>query len=274
MSYQEVEIATAGDKLGEVDYAEYSTDKVLWLKYSKKFNLGMYSGKVFCRVIDKAGNRSPEVEVTVTADSIPPTLEGFKVDFSRDPSIWSSVNVVATASGGKDADSGIAGYEYSLNLGKTWTQSATVDILDYANLWYRIYDKAGNRSDHMEYEVFADGLDPLAPKVTKGVDDDAWVSNPADIILTDLGDAKGVGGKSSGIQYLQYSLDGKDTWINLPYSDTLSYNLTLTESPKDFTLYVRSVDNVGRLSTVVSCKVKLDLNHPDIDFEYRGNKLN
>lgn len=273
IAYQEVTMTSTGDTLGEVDYMEFSSDGgATWTSYAQKFDLGMFSGDVTGRVVDKAGNKSEEVTVLVVADSDPPTLEGFEVTFDKDPTVWRSDSVTATASGGFDAVSGIGGYEYSTDLGTTWHKSSSATLTDYTILWYRIYDKAQNRSDHVEYEVLVDGNAPNAPTITKGIGDD-WVTANAILKLSDLGGAKALWGKSSGVENLQYSLDGGISWVSLKYSDTLEYDVLVTEAPKDYLFLARSVDKVGRISAVSTSIVKVDPSSPSIAFEYQGNNL-
>ncbi|QWC85281.1 hypothetical protein KLP28_00340 [Nocardioidaceae bacterium] len=121
-------------------------------------------------------------------------------------------------------------------------------------LFYSV-DKAENREPDKTYTAAA--ADSTPPKTTRtvsgtqGVNDWYTSSVSLELSATDGGDP------ASGVERIDYSTDGGQTWT--PYSTALSFS---SEGAR--TISYRAVDNRGNTEATQSVEIKIDLTNPTI----------
>ncbi|MYV45315.1 hypothetical protein GT031_06785 [Streptomyces sp. SID2888] len=206
---------TASDAESGVATIEYSLDDAAFAPYSEPVEVtGAGRHSLAYRATDTAGNTSPvktlEFTVVTTApeDTTPPetsaTVSGTKDDSGN---FVGTATVTVTAS---DAESGVAGIEYSLDGAAYAPYPAPVEVSDTGphTLAYRATDKAGNTSPVKSVEftvVAAPPEDRTPPEVsasvsgTKNDSGDYIGSATVTVTASDAG---------SGVAGIEYSLDG------------------------------------------------------------------
>ncbi|WP_189313816.1 OmpL47-type beta-barrel domain-containing protein, partial [Streptomyces brasiliensis] len=215
------------------------------------------------RATDKAGNTSPtkSIDFTVVAaqpqDNTPPdtsaTVSGTKDDNGN---YVSSATVTVTAS---DAESGVAGIEYSLDGASysAYTAPVGVNSVGRHTLTYRATDKAGNTSPVKSVEftiVAAPPQDRTPPQVSASVsgtkNDSGDYVGSATVTVT-ASDAE------SGVAGIEYSLDGG------PY---LNYSAPVViDRAGSHTFLSRATDKAGNTSAPQSLSLTVVDSKPPAD---------
>ncbi|WSK01638.1 Ig-like domain repeat protein [Streptomyces sp. NBC_01320] len=256
---------TASDAESGVAGIEYSLDGASYSSYTAPVEVkSVGQHRLAYRATDKAGNTSPvkSVDFTVVApeppkDTTPPdtsaTVSGTKDSAGN---YVSSATVTVTAS---DADSGVAGIEYSLDGAsyRNYTAPVAVDALGRHTLTYRATDKAGNTSSAQSVEftvVAAPPADRTPPQVSASVsgtkNDSGDYVGSATVTVT-ASDAE------SGVARIEYSLDGG------PY---LQYSAPVAIGRAgSHTLLYRASDKAGNTSTPQSLSLTIVDSKPPTD---------
>ncbi|MFE7707517.1 OmpL47-type beta-barrel domain-containing protein, partial [Streptomyces sp. NPDC057486] len=256
---------TASDAESGVAGIEYALDGASYSNYATPVVVNSVGRHTLSyRATDKAGNTSSvkSVEFTVVApeppkDTTPPetsaTVSGTKDSAGN---YVSSATVTVTAS---DADSGVAGIEYSLDGAsyRSYTAPVGVDAVGRHTLSYRATDKAGNTSTPQSVEftvVAAPPADRTPPQVSASVsgtkNDSGDYVGSATVTVT-ASDAE------SGVARIEYSLDGG------PY---LQYSAPVAiDRAGSHTLLYRASDKAGNTSTPQSLSLTVVDSKPPTD---------
>ncbi|MBB4794638.1 OmpL47-type beta-barrel domain-containing protein [Streptomyces nodosus] len=255
---------TASDAESGVATIEYSLDDAAFTPYSEPVEVtdaGRHS--LAYRATDTAGNTSPvktlefTVVTTAPADTTPPetsaTVSGTKDDSGN---YIDTATVTITAS---DAESGVAGIEYSLDGAAYAPYPAPVEVSDTGphTLAYRATDKAGNTSPVKSVEftvVAAPPEDRTPPEVsasvsgTKNDSGDYIGSATVTVTASDAG---------SGVAGIEYSLDGG------PY---LGYSAPVViDRAGSHTVLYRASDKAGNTSAPQSLSLTVVDARPPAD---------
>ncbi|MFE7358494.1 OmpL47-type beta-barrel domain-containing protein [Streptomyces sp. NPDC057543] len=256
---------TASDAESGVAGIEYSLDGAAYRSYTAPVDVSVVGKHALSyRATDKAGNTSPvkSVEFTVVApeppkDTTPPDTSA-TVSGTKDAAgnYVSSATVTVTAS---DAESGVAGIEYSLDGGayRSYTTPVAVNSVGKHALSYRATDKAGNTSSAQSVEftvVAAPPEDRTPPQVSASVsgtkNDSGDYVGSAKVTVT-ASDAE------SGVARIEYSLDGG------PY---LQYSAPVAiDRAGSHTLLYRATDKAGNTSTPQSLSLTIVDSKPPTD---------
>ncbi|WSU19883.1 Ig-like domain repeat protein [Streptomyces sp. NBC_01108] len=271
---------TASDAESGVAGIEYSLDGASYRSYTTPVAVNSVGQHALAyRATDKAGNTSPvkSVEFTVVApeppkDTTPPDTSA-TVSGTKDAAgnYVSSATVTVTAS---DAESGVAGIEYSLDGAsyRSYTTPVAVNSVGQHALAYRATDKAGNTSPvkSVEFTVVA----PEPPKDTTPPDTSATVSGTKDAAGNYVSSATvtvTASDAESGVAGIEYSLDGASY---RSYTTPVAVN-----SVGQHALAYRATDKAGNTSpvksvefTVVAPEPPKDTTPPDTSATVSGTK--
>ncbi|WP_442813051.1 OmpL47-type beta-barrel domain-containing protein [Streptomyces sp. NBC_01800] len=263
---------TASDAESGVAGIEYSLDGASYSNYTAPVEINSVGRHTLAyRATDKAGNTSPakSVDFTVVApeppkDTTPPdtsaTVSGTKDSAGN---YVSSATVTLTAS---DADSGVAGIEYSLDGASysNYTAPVAVTSVGRHTLTYRATDKAGNTSPTKSVDftvVAAPPEDRTPPQVsasvsgTKNDSGDYVGSATVTVTASDTG---------SGVAGIEYSLDGG------PY---LQYSAPVViDRAGNHTLLYRATDKAGNTATPQSLSLTIVDSKPPTDCPERDDR--
>ncbi len=189
--------------------------------------------------LDVAGNQAAMTK-TVMVDTTPPSLV-ISVDNQPAASGWFS-QPAQTSAAANDSGSGLANIEHRINNDGSWVRgsSATVTASGVNTIYYRATDRAGNHT--IASRVLK--VDTTPPQTT---------FDPNDVSLSVTNDVVTVTGSTtdigSGIDAVQYSLDGGVTWFPLTGGDW-SFDVSASAFTNGtLEVLVRAVDNVGNSST-------------------------
>lgn len=183
--------------LNDNTYVELPVNQ-LW---TKNINSNLY---IVTR--DNAGNNSKYITKTLKVDKDAPRDVRF--------SFIKSENILTLTASAIDDLSGIRGYQFSIDGGKTWTDEQNNNIYTFNDLngiydvMVRVYDLANNYTDS-EYQVIAVGDTSLYPSVDS-VDGNPSIWTNENVTLSINGI---IGTKSpSGTIISKYSFDNGKTW--------------------------------------------------------------
>ncbi|WTF80397.1 hypothetical protein OG856_35880 [Streptomyces sp. NBC_01594] len=263
---------TASDTESGVAGIEYSLDGASYGSYTTPVEINSAGRHTLAyRATDKAGNTSPAktVDFTVVApeppkDTTPPdtsaTVSGTKDSAGN---YVSSATVTVTAS---DAESGVAGIEYSLDGASYSNYTAPVAVRNVGRhtLTYRATDKAGNISPAKSVDftvVAAPPEDRTPPQVsasvsgTKNGSGDYVGSATVTVTASDTG---------SGVAGIEYSLDGG------PY---LQYSAPVViDRAGSHTLLYRATDKAGNTATSQSLSLTIADSKPPTNCPERDDR--
>ena len=194
---------------------------------------------IYAKTIDNVGEESNQYTTKVRTSQI-----GSNVAISPSPSGWTSGDVTVTIS----HSSIPAGYEIQYKIGNgNWTTgtSATVTA-NNTTVTGRLYNTT--LQDEIAVNSIVIGtIDKTAPTAPTGITSSVTTNS---IIVT----ASGGTDSQSGIAGYQYSRDNK-TWTGTIASGT-SNTFTGLAGATNYTIYARTVDKVGNVSTNYSKSIR------------------
>ena len=204
--------------------------------FAKALADGTYTLKATVSGTD--GNPAPPATQTLTVDQTPPPAPGVALttDSGSSNSDHITHNSALTLSGIEVG----ALVEYSLDSGKTWSNSFTA-VEGLNTVQVRQTDVAGNVSGVTSVSFTLDTIPPVAPSVALTNDNGSSATDH----ITNNG-----GLTLSGIEagaLVEYSLDGGKTWSN---------SFAAVEGPN--TVLVRQTDLAGNVSSATSLSFTLD----------------
>jgi hypothetical protein len=217
------------------------------------------------RAVDKAGYVSAWTQTDVKYDGTNPTAP----TVSGGSNTWTNASsVVVSASGGTDAVSGVAFYQFrkSTDGGNTWSSwsnggSATITTVGQTMLQFRTIDNAGRPSDaapatpNGASTVRIDRIAPSDPSVTN--DSLTW-KDVASVTVTASGSTD-TGGATFDHYERSTSTDAGVTWS--AYSSGAS--LSVTAEGETLVRY-QAVDGAGNRSGVIQSTVRIDRSAPTL----------
>lgn len=203
---------------------------------------------IYGRSLDRAGNYSPEVSAVVKVDKTKPSSPELVLS-TKD---WTNQNVRLTLKHGSDQLSGVAKSEVSTNAtGDPVFQVYSGEIvLSHTTPFYvygRTTDRAGNVSDAARVMVKLDKVAPTKPVLKARTTE--WTNQNVKVDITSGTD------EHSGVKEVQLKMDDSQLWMVSEGSITVSQEGM-------HTVYARTVDFAGNLSSVASVNVKIDRTPP------------
>lgn len=256
---------TTVEKYSGVAYWEYSYDQKDWTKYAnsekEKFTTTNFSKDrnqyVYIRVHDKAGNTSATSKSKIQIDKTPPT----KPVLSGNPG-WTRNNFKLTGTT-TETGSGVSYWEYSYDK-KTWkkyensskNKFVTTEFSKERNqdVYIRVVDKVGNKSEIASSHIQIDKTAPTSPKLSGNPG--GWTNKRFRLSGTTVENG-------SGVSAWQYSYDKKN-WKDYANSQTNSFKMPTFNEDMNKTIYIRVVDKVGNYSNVSNSKIMIDTVKPTL----------
>ena len=274
---------TATDSYSGIKSIEYSYDNKTWTTVTSGLDTNTTTKKVwtpeytanqnrtlYVRTTDNAGNVSTVKSTNIKIDTTGPTVT------LSNPSrgVWTKEKIIVTVTA-TDSYSGIKSIEYSYDnqswttasssnfdtnttTKKVWTPEYTAN--QNRTLYVRTTDNAGNVSTVKSTNI---KIDKTLPTVTlSSTSGGAWTNEKIIVTVTATD-------SSSGIKSIEYSYDNK-TWTTAS-SSNFDTNTTTKKvwtpeytANQNRTLYVRTTDNAGNVSTVKSTNIKIDTTGPTV----------
>lgn len=238
-----VSITHGTDGHSGVLHSEYSFNNASWNTYSAPFAVTA-SQSVYARTVDRSGNISPVSSIAVNIDKTSPTAPGFAKNPTAD---WHSGDVTVTITHGSDGQSGVSRSEYSLNNVNWSSYTGPLTITARQTVYARTFDRAGNVSDTSSFLVQIDRVSPNMPRLTINSQSE-WQKGGSSVALS----LEHGSDADSGVNRSEISFNNSD-WQQY-YTP-----LTITD---DATVYARTIDKAGNLSSVSSKQVKFDWTAP------------
>jgi len=224
-----------------LDHGDWSTNASFPVLTEGNHTLEYYS-------VDRAGNREPMRNSTISLDMSAPFLLDF-LEGERGEGPWYSHNLTASFAS-EDQTSGAAGIFYRLDQGQ-WTLFSSVLLLDAEgphSLASYAVDRAGNRAEVQLRNFSIDDHAPLVEMYQEGqVGQNGWYTSTV-IIGFNASDAL------SGVHWVQHSLDD-GPWMtgNLSVANDGVYDLKY-----------KAMDRAGIESEVGSFSFKIDSTSPQL----------
>ncbi|WP_166243980.1 OmpL47-type beta-barrel domain-containing protein [Paenibacillus turpanensis] len=208
---------------------------------------------VSARTVDNSGNISPLATGTVSIDRTPPTAPVI----SRSAESWAAKHVTFTISASDPGASGLNYTEFSLSGATTlgWTRytgTTTISAEGQTTIRARAVDKAGNVSSESTAVISIDKTLPTVPSLTSSTT--SWSKENVSVTV-----APGTDSGGSGVNRTEYRLIGASTlnWT--------TYSGPITVSAEGYTtVYARTIDNAGNISTASSIAVMIDKTQPAV----------
>ncbi len=158
-------------------------------------------------------------------------------------------------------ESGIKNVQYRLNKKGDWKnfgQSEWYGFIREKNrndkLEIRVVDKSGNISNVISTTLKIDTTKPKITNLTNSTGKDKWSTNSTKISWK-------ITENESGIKNVQYRLNKKGDWKNFGKSE---WNGFTRDKDRNDIVEIRTVDNAGNISNVVSTTLKIDKTAPTI----------
>jgi len=208
-------------------------------------NTGEY--KIRARAVDNVDNTSAYKESgTYQIDKQapdPPTL-------TLSPDGWTNGNVTATISGGNDAHSGIAKYQYSFDNTNWADYSGAITISNEGTtrIYARTVDKVGNVSASVYKDAKIDRTAPAPPIITVNLP--TWTNQNVTVTISPGNDG------GSGVQRIEYRING-GSWTT--YSSPF-----ILSNQGVYTIEARTIDVAGNLSAISSKQALIDKTPPTV----------
>lgn len=225
-----------------LDHGDWSTNASFPVLTEGNHTLEYYS-------VDRAGNREPMRNSTISLDMSAPFLLDF-LEGERGMGSWYSHNLTASFEC-NDQTSGVAGIYYRLDQGQ-WTLFSSVLLLGAEgphSLAYYVVDRAGNRA---EVQLRNFSIDDSAPSIEmfhgSQVGQNGWYTS-AVIVGFNASD------ELSGVYWVQYSLDD-GPWM--------TGNSTSVAEDGVHDLKYKAMDRAGIESAVGSFSFKIDGTSPQL----------
>jgi hypothetical protein len=244
------------DNLSSVGYVEYKIDDDQFQKYTQpvKFTTGG-AHIITYRAIDAVGNKEQDKIFKIIIDDSPP-------DVSILPSAKLYTNTFKQYASPsytyelKAADklSGVQKIQFSLDGGgyQDYSTPIQVDANGKHHLKFIAIDNVGNVSAEGNFTWFVDSVKPKvkiknSPSKIKQIDGKLMTNNKTLFILKSKD-------KGSGVGQTLFSIDGGN-WQQ--YTSPMTFT-----QEKEYTLNVKSIDNVGNVSDEVNIQFQIDNNPP------------
>ncbi len=241
---------TSNDTMEHIEYYQASIDSGAWFNVTTPYHptLGTGSHMFGFRAVDEVGLMSNITRMYVRIDIAPPTIS-----ITSGPDGWTNNSAPVFAWLGKDNESGIASYIYSVDNGtETYTglPNTTLTPLSEGEHTFSIkaVDNVGLSSANVSRTFSVDTIPPSMPIVNETLSNGSLFPNPPwsshDIPLFDWADSIDNG---SGVNHYEARQDN-GSWIRLtakPWQPTLSSGA----HRMDFWA-VDNVSNVGNFTTI------------------------
>ena len=257
-----------------VEFTKYRIDGGSWTTYTAPFTLAGYSdGSYTIEYFSQDNNGNEEVHgfLPIILDGTPPTttlsIGTPKYEFGGNTYVTSATEFTLSAT---DTGSGVDYTEYKIDDGSWTTYTAPFTISNsYSDgphtIYYRSADNLGNLEPANSDAVILDNTPPEVDVVSPP--DGSFVYG----IITIQIDATDAG---SGVDYVEFSLDGGSTWDPAVYG-TGYYEAdwdTSLSSEGIYTIDARAYDNLGNMGEdeeppeVTVVHLELSTSFSDSDF--------
>ena len=233
----------AEDLQSGVDRSEYSLDNgQSWISYMAPVEISNNGSTVFYyRSVDKSGNMEKHRKLKINIDLMPPSMPSILTD----PVDWTKDSVTVMLRDGEDEGSGSKKSQYRLDSGE-WADFNNPFVVSTAQtVQARTMDYAGNWSEIASKKIKIDSTNPTAPFINTNED---WTNEPVVVDIEKGEDTESLVRKS------QYRFASSEEWLN--YYDAFEVD------QEGVTVYARSVDWAGNVSSTVEKQVKIDLTPP------------
>ncbi|SEN44526.1 fibronectin type III domain-containing protein [Paenibacillus sp. OK076] len=243
-----VTITAGSDALSGVQKTQYKLGiGGEWKEYTVPFTVASEGNTlIIARSIDAFGNTGQEASVTARVDRTAPTPPVI----SLNPPEWTHSAVTVTLTAGTDEASGVGLTQYRLGGEGTWVdyrEPFTIHTEGITEIQARSVDRASNVSASTSATARIDKTGPDEPKIT--LSDDEWTNQDVSFEITSGEDT------GSGLAKSQYRLNEQGPWIDY------TGEVKVTKEGKT-TVYARSLDQVGNVSTVAKAIIRLDKTAP------------
>ncbi len=251
-----VEIGASGsDNLSGLDSLSIRVDGGSWRGDSVELS-GDGSHEIQVRAVDVAGNSS-EKSLSVKIDRTPPSVD-FTVSGAEGRGGW-YISAVDIHLSGADGTSGLGNLDVQVD-GGGWQESPLRISEDGSHdLSFRAVDVAGNSSQG-NLAIKIDSTPPESRFLTPEEGSEQWVSGVVDLAGLS-GDA------TSGLDRLEFSLDGGSHWQSLEAADgEWSFSWDTTDVPSGtYVVLVRGQDVAGNMESTARVTLLVDHDPPIID---------
>ncbi|MEK8127556.1 fibronectin type III domain-containing protein [Paenibacillus filicis] len=242
-------IEDGNDTESKVFKSEFKLNNGAWADYTgPRYVKNEGQTTVYARTVDYAGNISQESSKIIQIDRVKPQAPLIQVPTTE----WTNVNIPVTIVHGADALSGPEKSQYKLVANGQWMDySGTFQINQEGTTTVvaRTIDKATNVGPESSVTVKLDKTPPLTPVLKASTTE--WTNQNVTVTLTHGIDTL------SGVKKSQYRLGNSSTWID--------YSNTVTISQEGITsLYARTIDLAGNISTEAVITVKIDKTPPSV----------
>ncbi|MDN8589293.1 fibronectin type III domain-containing protein [Paenibacillus sp. 11B] len=243
-----VTITAGSDALSGVQKTQYKLGiGGEWKEYTVPFKVASEGNTlIIARSIDTFGNTGQEASVTARVDRTAPTPPVI----SLNPPEWTNSAVTVTLTAGTDEASGVGLTQYRLGGEGTWTdyrEPFPIHTEGVIEIQARSVDRASNVSASTSATARIDKTGPEEPKIT--LSDDEWTNQDVSFEITSGEDT------GSGLAKSQYRLNEQGPWIDY------TGEVKVTKEGQT-TIYARSLDRVGNVSTVAKAFIRIDKTAP------------
>ncbi|WP_028590792.1 OmpL47-type beta-barrel domain-containing protein [Paenibacillus massiliensis] len=213
-----------------------------WTDYTAPFTVNERI-TVNARTIDKAGNISAISSLDTQIDKTTPSAPTVTSDHGG----WYNGNKMITITNGQVGPSGIQKSQLQINNGN-WTDYTTpLTVSERVTVNARTLDQAGNISAVASLDTQIDKIPPQKPTLVHGGGSD-WQNRDTTINIT-----HGIDSGGSEIKETQYR-------INTGNWETYTTPIILSEEGQ--TVYARTWDHAGNVSSEASSEAKIDITPP------------
>ncbi|MGC5771864.1 fibronectin type III domain-containing protein [Paenibacillus pabuli] len=243
-----VTITEGSDALSGVQKTQYKLGiGGEWKEYGTPITVSSEGNTlIFARSIDSFGNTGQEASVTARVDRTAPTPPVV----SLNPPEWTRSAVTVTLTAGTDEASGVGLTQYRLGDEGTWINYEEPFILNaegVIGIQARSVDRAMNVSGSTSAAARIDRKGPDEPKIT--LSNDEWTNQDVSFEIISGHDT------GSGLSKSQYRINEQGPWIDY------TGEVKVTDEGKT-TVYARSIDRVGNVSTIAKALIRTDKSAP------------
>lgn len=196
---------------------------------------------------DKVGNMSTASFTHYIDKTVP------KTTISTTPNVWKNSNISASITA-SDSASGVKTIQYKLTGATnqdwtTYTGPITISNNGSTTISSRAYDNAGNLSSKSTATVY---VDKAVPSVAMTATSNTWLKGSTSVNMT-------ASDSHSGVNRIEYRMTGATSvgWTKYSGAVTVSNNGKTT-------VYARSYDNAGNVSSEISKEIWIDTGVPTV----------